>query len=74
MIESPSGRLPEKAPRWDLTGKEGCGSGKGVSWLSSKVSGYESIYIGERSRSVDLRGAHEGGGAPSYLMAASLLP
>ena len=28
MIESLSGRTPEKAPRWDLTGTEGCGSGK----------------------------------------------
>ena len=38
------------------------------------------VYIGEGSRSVELRGAHEGGGAPSplgapsYLVAASLLP
>ena len=30
------------------------------------------IYIGERSRSVELRGAHKGGGAPSCLVAASL--
>ena len=28
MIESPSGRVPEKAPRWDLTGTEACGGGK----------------------------------------------
>ena len=38
------------------------------------------VYIGERSRSVELRGAHEGGGrayplgAPPCLVAASLLP
>ena len=25
MIESSSGRTPEKVPRWDLTGTEGCG-------------------------------------------------
>ena len=31
--QSPSGRMPEKAPRWDLTGTEGCGGGKVVSWL-----------------------------------------
>ena len=30
---SPSGRAPEKAPRWDLTGTEGCGDGKVVLWL-----------------------------------------
>ena len=23
VIESPSGRMPEKVPRWDLTGTEG---------------------------------------------------
>ena len=44
VIESPFGRSPEKAPRWDLTGTEGCGGGKGVLWLSPKVSGYKSIY------------------------------
>ena len=44
VIESPSGRMPEMAPRWDLTGTEGCGGGKGVSWLSLKVSRYNSIY------------------------------
>jgi len=35
---------PEKAPRWDLMGTEGCGGGKGVSLLSPKVLGYKSIY------------------------------
>ena len=27
MIDAPSGGAPEKAPRWDLTGTEGCGDG-----------------------------------------------
>ena len=63
MIESPSGGMPEKAPRWDLTGIEGCGGGKVVLWLSLMFLGYKSIYIGKRSTSVELRGAHEGGGA-----------
>ena len=40
----PLGRLPEKAPRWDLTGTEGCGGGKVVSWLSPIDLGYKSIY------------------------------
>ena len=44
MIDSPSGRSPEKAPRWDLTGTEGCGGGKVVSWLSLMFLGYKSIY------------------------------
>ena len=33
VIDSPSGRSPEKAPRWDLTGTEVCGGGKVVLWL-----------------------------------------
>ena len=44
MIESPCGRSPEKAPRWDLTGTEGCGGGKVVSWLSAIDLEYKSIY------------------------------
>jgi len=44
VIESPSDRMPEKAPRWDLTGTEGCGGGKVVSWLPWKFLGYKSIY------------------------------
>ena len=54
-------------------------------WKSGFVAlleGFQGIrvYIGERSRSVEPRGAHEGGGTPtplgvpSYLVAASLLP
>jgi hypothetical protein len=30
MIESPSGKVPEKAPRWDLTGTEACGGRKSI--------------------------------------------
>ena len=44
MIESPSGRTPEKAPRWDLMGTEGCGGGKVVSWLPWKFLGYMRIF------------------------------
>ena len=79
VIDSPFGGAPEKAPRWDLTGTEGCGSGNRVSWCSWMFSGYMDIYIGGRSRSVELRGAHEGGGAPRgagappCLVASSLL-
>ena len=62
MINAPSDRAPEKAPRWDLSGTEGCGGGIRFSWCSSMVSGYVGIYIGGRSRSVEPRGAHEGGG------------
>ena len=51
MIESPFGRMPENVPRWDLTGTEGCGGGKVVSWLLLMFLGYKSIY-----RSGDQRG------------------
>ena len=34
VIDSPSGGAPKKAPRWDLTGTEGCGGGNRVSWFS----------------------------------------
>ena len=64
MIDSPFGGAPEKAPRWDLLGTEGCDGGNRVSWCSWIFSGYMDIYIGERSGSVELQGAHEGGGAP----------
>ena len=64
VIDSPSGRSPEKAPRWDLMGTEGCGGGKVVSWLPLMFLGYKSIYrrkkyVGRATR------AHEGGGAPT---------
>ena len=57
-----SGGAPEQAPRWDLIGTEGCGSGNRVLAPSLIVWGYVGIYIGGRSRSVEPRGAHEGGG------------
>ena len=61
MIDAPSGGAPEKAPRWDLTGTEGCGGG--IRFLASYlvVWGYV-VYIGGRSMSVEQRGPHEGGG------------
>ena len=52
----PLGGAPEKAPRWDLTGTEGCGSGNRASWCSQMFSGYMSIY--RRKKSV--RGATRG--------------
>ena len=32
VIESPSGRVPKKVARWDLTGTEGYSGGKVFSW------------------------------------------
>ena len=54
--DSPSGGAPEKAPRWDLTGTEGCDGGNRVLWCSRMFSGYMSIY--RRKKSV--RGATRG--------------
>jgi hypothetical protein len=36
--------MPEKAPRWDLTGTQGCGGGKVFSWLALVVLEYMLIY------------------------------
>ena len=44
VIDSTSNRAPEKAPRWDLMGVEGCGGGNRVSWCSWMFSGYMDIY------------------------------
>ena len=64
MFDSPSGGAPAKAPRWDLADTEGCGGGNSVSGAVGCFQG-PWIYIGGRSRSVDARGAHEDGGAPT---------
>ena len=69
MVNSPSGGASTRAPRWDLTDTEGCGGGNSFRGAPGYFRGTW-IYIGGRSRSVDVRGAHEGGGAPSCLVAA----
>ena len=44
VIESLSGRMPKKAPRWDLMGTEGWGGEKVFLWLLLMFLGYKSIY------------------------------
>ena len=44
MIESPSDRVPEKAPRWDLTGTEAWDSRKVFWWMLLLVWEYLGIY------------------------------
>ena len=61
MINAPSGGAPEKAPRWDLSSTEGCGGGLGFRGAPGCLRGTWT-YIGGRSRSVEEREAHEGGG------------
>ena len=70
MIESPSSGAPEEAPRWDITGIEGCGGGNSVSWCSWMFSGYIGIYrrtkyVGGRPRGPRDRGHALQGGRPS---------
>ena len=48
MIESPSGRVPKKAPRWDLMGTEGYDGGKVFWWTLLVVWEYLRIYRAER--------------------------
>ena len=72
MVDSPSGGAPTKAPRWDLADTEGCSGGIRFLWSVMMFSGTWAC-IGGRSRSVDARGAHEGGGVPSTLVPASVV-
>ena len=44
MINAPSGGAREKAPRWDLTGTEGCGGGNRFLAPYLIVSGDVGIY------------------------------
>ena len=72
MIESPSGGTPEKV----LDGISRVQKVAAVEkWFRGSPGCFQGIrvYIGERSRSVELRGAHEGGGAPTPLGAPSCL-
>ena len=68
----PSGRTPEKAPRWVLMGTEGCGGGKVVLWLSVIDLGYKSIYWQKKYVGGAMRGPR-GWGAPTPLGASSCL-
>ena len=60
-MDSPSGRVPERAPERFLVATEACGGG--TSDLSSvlEVLGYVGIY-GFKGTSLELRGPHEVGG------------
>ena len=63
MIDAPSIGAPEKAPRWDLLVQKVVAVEIGFRGAPGCFRGIW-IYIGGISRSVELRGAHEGGGAP----------
>ena len=75
MVDSPSGRVPAKAPRWDLADTVGCDGGNCVSWCPWMFSGYVGIYrrkkyVGGCPRGPRDRGAPYRGGA-LYLVEAS---
>ena len=64
----PLQQIAEEAPRWDLTGTEGCGGGIKFSWMPLLVWGYVGIYrrkeyIGGGPRGPRGRGARPGGRA-----------
>ena len=44
VIESPSGRVPKKVPRWDIMGTEACGGGKVFWWTLLLIWEYLGIY------------------------------
>ena len=61
MVNSPSGRAPAKAPRWDLADTEGYGGGNFVSGAPWMFLGYVGIYrrkkyVGDRPRGQRDRG------------------
>ena len=71
MVDAPSGGAPKQAPRWDLVGTEGCGSG--IRFLAPVlvIWGYVGIYrrkeyVGGAPRGPRGRGRAQG--APSTLM------
>ena len=69
VVDSPSGRVPAKAPRWDLADTEGYGGGNCVSWCPWMFSGYVGIYrrkkyVGGRPRGPRDRGRTLQGGCP----------
>ena len=61
MVDSPSGGAPEKAPRWDLTGTEGCDGGIRFSWIPLMVWGYVGIYRRKKCVGGHLRGPGDRG-------------
>ena len=77
MIDSHSGRVLAKAPRWDLADTEGYGGGNCVSLSPWMFSGYVGLYRRKKYVGGSLRGPRDRGarpvgvGAPYPLVAAS---
>ena len=79
VVDSPSGRVPAKAPRWDLADTEGYGGGNCVLLAPWMFLGYVGLYrrkkyIGGRPRGPRDRGrALQGGGRPPISWLPQLL-
>ena len=78
MINAPSGGVPEKAPRWDLSGTEGCGGGNRVLAPYMMFPGYMGIYrrkkyVGGATKGPRGWRALGGGGRAPYLVPSSLI-
>ena len=72
VVDAPSGGAPDQAPRWDLVDTKSCSGG--IRFLAPVLILWGTwVYIGGRSTSVEHRGAHEAGGAPTPLGAPSTL-
>ena len=69
---SPSGRVPEQGSDWFFVATEACAAELPIYSAPQCFKGIW-IYIGERSRSGQPRGAHEGGGRAPCLVVALLI-
>ena len=72
MVDSPSGRVPAKAPRWDLVDTEGYDGGNCILVAPWMFSGYVGTYMRKKYVGGRPRG-HETGGAPYRGVAAPYL-
>ena len=73
MVDSPSGGVPTKAPRWDLAHTEGYGSGNCFLLAPWMFLGYVGIYRRKKYVGVHLRGPGDRG-APRRGRRALLSP
>ena len=64
MVDSPSGRVPAKAPRWDLADTKGYGGGNCVSWCPWMFSGIRRYIWEEGVHRWSSEGPTRQGGTP----------
>ena len=71
MVDSPSGRTPTTAPRWDLADTEGYGGGNISSVAPSMFSGYVGLYRRKKYVGGHPRGPRNRGACPGRVGASS---